>query len=101
MFETSRCRTYPDILSVFLSEMVFKWHNDQVVRDMADEAQDSLVSAGKNTSNRAGWIVGNRHHWEITQILCLLSSFQAGGPRGVGVPREHWMEEAYELRLRK
>lgn len=67
--------------------MVFRWHHDQVVAGIADEAGDSLVSSGKNTSKRVGWMVGSRRHWEITQILCLLSSFKAGGPRGVGGTR--------------
>lgn len=67
--------------------MVFRWHHDQVVGDMADAGRDSLVSSGKNTSKRVGWMVGNHRHWETTQILCLLSSFKAGGPRGVGGTR--------------
>lgn len=58
-----------------------------MVAGIADEARDSLVSSGKNTSKRVGWMVGNRRHWEITQILCLLSSFKAGGPHGVGGTR--------------
>lgn len=77
------CLTTADIehsliscLSVCLSEMVFRWHHDQVVGDMADEARDSRVSSGK----RVGWMVGNHRHWETTQILCPLSSFKAGGP---------------------